>query len=58
MGVHRVERTDQRGLTMASEQAEAIKEQLRVFSGSIDPNMELPEMRAMYADFASLTGEP
>ena len=43
---------------MASEQAEAIKEQLRVFSGSIDPNLELPEMRAMYADFASLTGEP
>jgi monoterpene epsilon-lactone hydrolase len=43
---------------MASPQAEAIKDQLRQFAEKMDPNMELAEMRAMYADFAELTAHP
>ncbi len=43
---------------MASEQAEAVKEQLKSFAGAIDPNMELPELRAVYVNFAALTGDP
>jgi epsilon-lactone hydrolase len=47
-----------RGVSMASEQAEAINEQLRQVAGSIDPSMELAELRAVYGDFAALTGHP
>jgi monoterpene epsilon-lactone hydrolase len=43
---------------MASEQAEAIKEQLRQVAGSLDPSMELDELRAVYDQIAALTGEP
>ena len=43
---------------MASPQAEAIKEQLRKFASSLDPNAELSEMRASYETFANLTTEP
>jgi acetyl esterase/lipase len=43
---------------MASPQAEAIKEQLRVFAGSLDPNASLEEMRSSYETFSSLTGDP
>jgi monoterpene epsilon-lactone hydrolase len=43
---------------MASPQAEAIKEQLRQFAASLDPNAELDAMRASYETFASLTTDP
>jgi len=43
---------------MASPQAEAIKEQLRVFAGALDPNASLEEMRSSYETFSSLTGDP
>jgi len=43
---------------MASEQAEAIKEHLRHFAGSIDPSTELTELRAIYEEFAALTADP
>jgi acetyl esterase/lipase len=43
---------------MASEQANAIRERIRQLAGSIEPNMELVEFRAIYGDFAALTAEP
>src|SRR3954449_7553213 len=43
---------------MASPQAEAIKEQLRVFAASLDPNADLDEMRSSYETFSQLTAEP
>jgi len=43
---------------MASPQAEAIKDQLRLFAGSLDPNASLEEMRASYEAFAQLTTDP
>jgi len=43
---------------VASPQAEAVKEQLRAFAQSLDPNAGLDEMRASYDTFATLTGEP
>jgi acetyl esterase/lipase len=43
---------------MASPEAEGIKEQLRQFAATMDPNMELSEMRAMYVNFAELTAHP
>jgi acetyl esterase/lipase len=43
---------------MASPQAEAVKERLRQFASSLDPNAELAEMRASYETFANLTSEP
>ena len=43
---------------MASDQAEAVKEHLRLFAASIDPNAELDEMRASYDMFVTLTAEP
>jgi acetyl esterase/lipase len=43
---------------MASEQANAIRERIRQLAGSIEPNMELAEFRAIYEDFAALTAEP
>jgi acetyl esterase/lipase len=43
---------------MASPQAEAIKEQLRVFAGSLDPSASLDDMRSSYETFSSLTGDP
>ena len=43
---------------MASPQAEAIKEQLRVFAGALDPNASLDDMRSSYETFSSLTGDP
>ncbi len=43
---------------MASEQADAIRERIRQLAGSIEPNMELAEFRAIYGEFAWLTAEP
>jgi monoterpene epsilon-lactone hydrolase len=43
---------------MASEQAEAINEQLRQMAGSIDPTMELAELRAIYSEFSAMTADP
>jgi len=43
---------------MASPQAEAIKDQLRLFAGSLDPNASLEEMRASYEAFAQMTADP
>jgi len=43
---------------MASEQANAIRERIRQLAGSIEPNMELAEFRAIYGEFAALTAEP
>ncbi len=43
---------------MASEQANAIWERIRQLAGSIEPNMELAEFRAIYGEFAALTAEP
>jgi epsilon-lactone hydrolase len=43
---------------MASPQAEAVKEQLRQFAASLDPNATIDEMRASYEVFTELTTEP
>jgi epsilon-lactone hydrolase len=43
---------------MASPQAEAVKEQLREFAASLDPNATIDEMRASYEQFIKLTTEP
>src|SRR4029453_2524147 len=43
---------------MASPQAEAVKEQLREFAASLDPNATIDEMRASYDQFIKLTTEP
>jgi acetyl esterase/lipase len=43
---------------MASAQAEAIKEQLRIFAAGLTGDVELPEMRAGYATFAGLGSKP
>jgi len=43
---------------MASPQAEAVKQQLREFAASLDPNAELDAMRASYETFTRLTTEP
>ena len=43
---------------MASPQAEAVKQQLREFAASLDPNAELDAMRASYETFTTLTTEP
>jgi epsilon-lactone hydrolase len=43
---------------MASPQAEAVKEQLRQFAASLDPNATIDEMRASYEMFTQLTTEP
>jgi len=43
---------------MASPQAEAVKQQLRQFAESLDPNAGLDEMRASYETFTTLTAEP
>jgi acetyl esterase/lipase len=43
---------------MASPQADAVKEQLRKFATSLDPNATVDEMRASYETFTQLTGEP
>jgi acetyl esterase/lipase len=43
---------------MASPQAEAVKQQLREFAASLDPNAELDAMRASYETFTALTTEP
>src|SRR6478672_10856116 len=43
---------------MASPQAEAVKQQLREFAASLDPNAELDAMRASSETFTTLTTEP
>jgi monoterpene epsilon-lactone hydrolase len=43
---------------MASEQAEAIKEQLRQMMGAMEGTTDLAEIRAGYSGFAALTAEP
>ena len=43
---------------MASEQAEAINERLRQVTGSIEPSLELAELRAIYGEFAALSSHP
>ncbi len=43
---------------MASPQAEAVKQQLRQFAESLDPNSGIDEMRASYETFTTLTTEP
>jgi len=43
---------------MASPQAEAIKDQLRLFAASLSPDASLEDMRASYESFIGLTAEP
>ena len=43
---------------MASEQAAAVKTQLREFAASIDPKASLEALRGIYDGFAALTAEP